>query len=72
MPTVQTRDIVTFIVVTFFFTMEAMLHYAIGKTGRYTLVIPTLKDFIKIVSVVITVALVSTIVTRLIDSYFEE
>ena len=72
MPTVETRDIVTFLVVTFFFTLEAMLHYAIGKTGRYTLVVPTIKDFLKIVSVVLTVALVSTVVTRVIDSYFEE
>lgn len=69
--TVSKRDVITFLVVVFFFTIEALTHYSIGKTGRFTIVMPSVKDFMKIICVVVLVSLTSTIVSKIIDSYFE-
>lgn len=68
---VSKRDVITFLVVVFFFTIEALTHYSIGKTGRFTIVMPSAKDFMKIICVVVLVSLTSTIVSKIIDSYFE-
>lgn len=69
---ISKRDVITFFVVVFFFTIEALTHYSIGKTGRFTIVMPSAKDFLKIILVVVLVSLTSTIVSKLIDSYFED
>lgn len=63
-----TGVIVTFSSTIAFFLLEAILHYNIGKTGHITLKhFPGFKDFVKIVSVVVLFAFLSTVVAELIN-----
>lgn len=71
-PQFNSSDVVIFLTVCFFFTLEAILHYSIGKTGNFSLVFPPFKDFIKIVTVVVVFSFLSTVVQNMIVNYFEE
>jgi len=56
------EEVFRFLIVFCVFTLEALIHYAIGKTGWFIPVLPPLKDFLKIVSVVAFMSLVSTLI----------
>lgn len=64
---------VTFVTTTLFFIVEALLHYNIGKTGHITLQkIPSLREFVKIVAVVMVVSFISVSVSEFITTYIGE
>lgn len=62
----KSSDIAVFISVCFFFTMEGILHYSIGKTGKFSVIIPPWKDLSKILVIVVTFSLLSTFTQRMI------
>lgn len=59
---------IQFIVTCCFFYMEALLHYNIGKTGSICCNYPVLKDNLKIMSIIATFAILSTITTYIIKN----
>lgn len=63
---------VTSLVVTaVFFTLEALLHYNIGKTGQISLrMIPSRKELFRIVAVVLLFSLLSAGTTELLTILF--
>ena len=56
------EEIFRFLIIFSVFTLEALIHYAIGKTGWFIPVLPPLKDFLKIVCVVAFMSMVSTLI----------
>lgn len=62
----KSSDIAVLFSVCFFFTLEAILHYSIGKTGGFAVVLPPMKDFVKIVTIVLVFSVLSTITQRII------
>ena len=66
------KEFFRFLIVFCVFTLEALIHYAIGKTGWFIPVLPNLKDFLKIVSVVAFMSLVSTLIQWFIIDDKEE
>jgi len=61
---------VSFLTTTVFFVVEAMIHYNIGKTGHISLrQIPSLREFVKIVGVVMMVSFLSVLVSGFINTY---
>lgn len=71
--TVTARDFVNFGVITVFFTLEAIIHYSIGKssgktgTGWIHVSFPPPLDLIKILLVVLIFAALSSVATALIE-----
>ncbi len=57
------KNIIRTIVITIFFTLEAFIHYSIGKTGRISLVVPPKKEVFKVVIVVIFFAALSSLIS---------
>jgi hypothetical protein len=59
---------IQFVVTCCFFYLEALLHYNIGKTGRICCNYPVFSDNLKIMSIIATFAILSTIATYLIKN----
>lgn len=60
--------IATFMTTTFFFIVEALIHFNIGKTGRISLsVMPSRKELTSIVTVVVIFAFMSVVVGEMIS-----
>ena len=61
-----TTIFVSFFVTTFFFFIEAIIHYNIGKYGKLAFKLPSYKHSIKIIYTIIIFSLLSCCVTHYI------
>lgn len=74
---IDTKHIVNISVITVFFTFEAFIHYSIGKSsekhgrGRIRLILPSFRDAVKIIIVVLIFAALSGVVTAAIDNAWD-
>jgi len=67
----SSHAIVVFCVTVFFFVIEAIVHYNIGKTGRvFGMELPSRTELGKIIIVVVFFAFLSTMASSLINSIF--
>lgn len=63
--------LITFFITTLFFVAEAIIHYNIGKTGEITMRrIPSRREMVKIVLVVMLFAFFSVTVSEMISRMF--
>ena len=68
------KDVVSALVITVFFTFEALIHYSIGKTNEtegFKIYLPSLMDAVKIVLVVMLFAGMSTMTTAGLEKYMK-
>ena len=61
--------IIQFSVTCIFFYIEALLHYNIGKTGKFSFNIPPLQDNFKIISIIALFAAAVSAVTYLLEMW---
>lgn len=70
----QTKYIVSTLVTFCLFTFEAILHYSVGHTSKdkkgFSVVLPGIKDALKIAAVVMVFSILSVGITHLINNYF--
>ena len=59
------KNLIRTLVITILFTVEAFVHYAIGKTGRISLVLPPKMEIFKVIIVVLFFAALSTLISYL-------
>ena len=52
------------------FTFEALFHYNIGKNGLTRFEIPPIKNFIKIISIVLLFSFIDTLLIRWLNKSF--
>ena len=72
--TVQIHDLVNLLVITLFFTIEALIHYSIGRSAGksgFHVTLPSKRDAFKLVCVVLFFAILSSFVSSLIRSVME-
>lgn len=60
------KIIIPFVVTTFFFYIEAVLHYNIGKKGYIAFKLPPMKKNILIVSIILFFSFISSCISHLI------
>ncbi len=58
--------IIPFIVTTFFFYIEAVLHYNIGKKGYIAFKLPPMKKNVLIISIILFFSFISSCISHLI------
>ena len=67
----NTKEIISTLITIIFFTIEAILHYNIGKTGTISFFhFPTMKEALKILFTIVIFATASTLVTHYIETLF--
>jgi len=59
--------IIAFFVTSFFFLIEALIHYNMGKNGRFTLSIPEKKTICKILLIIFFFSFLSSATTYFIE-----
>ena len=65
------KQVIVFLSTFIMFSIEAILHYNIGKNGMTSLVIPSLVDFVKLAVVVGVFSLLSTILSSFIQNQLD-
>jgi len=67
----NSEEIISTIVTIFFFGIEALLHYNIGKTGNISLFhFPTMKESLKLIVTIAIFAIASTLTANYIETLF--
>jgi|TARA_R110002074_G_scaffold112908_2_gene241348 tetrahydromethanopterin S-methyltransferase subunit D len=67
----NTKEIISTLITIIFFTIEAILHYNIGKTGNISFFhFPKMKEALKILFTIVIFATASTLVTHYIETLF--
>jgi len=65
------KEIISTLITIFFFTIESMLQYNIGKTGNISLLhFPTIKEALKLLFTIAIFAAASTLTTHYIGTLF--
>ena len=65
------KQIIVFLSTFIMFSIEAILHYNIGKNGMTSLVMPSLVDIVKLAVVVGIFSLLSTILSSFIQNQLD-
>ena len=60
------KFIISFLVTTFFFYIEAVLHYNIGKKGYIAFKLPPIKKSLLIISIILFFSFISSCISHLI------
>ena len=60
------KFIIPFLVTTFFFYIEAVLHYNIGKKGYIAFKLPPMKKNVLIISIILFFSFISSCISHLI------
>lgn len=63
---IKSADLVNILVILFFFGIEAITHWNIGKYGKIRFTIPPASDLFKIMVVVLFIAIISNITRNFI------